>query len=205
MTNHRRHARRHAPVLLLALVTLMVAVATRMLSLATLLVSLATLTAVAPPASAHASLVRSSPADRSSVATPPTTLTLTFDENMGSPAVILVTDADGASVVRGKALVAVNVVRTGVRLAASGDYTVVYRVVSADGHPVSGRLSFSVGGRTASPGRVTAAPASVGHQDGSGSTGPPTRVIGMIAALALLGGIGLLTVRRWAPDLWSGS
>ena len=56
----------------------------------------------AAPASAHASLVRSSPVDQSSMAAAPTTVTLTFDENIRMPSVILVTDADGASVVQGK-------------------------------------------------------------------------------------------------------
>lgn len=147
----------------------------------------------AAPASAHASLVRSSPADQSSVAAAPRTVTLTFDENIRMPSVILVTDADGASVVRGKTSVVDNIASTRVSTGPSGDYTVAYRVVSADGHPVSGRLDFTVG---------------AGSHGGAGSTerpGPPTRVIGMIAALALIGGVGLLTVRRWAPNLWSSS
>ena len=45
----------------------------------------------AAPASAHASLVRSSPADESSVATGPSRVKLTFDENIRMPSVILVT------------------------------------------------------------------------------------------------------------------
>lgn len=160
----------------------------------------------AAPASAHASLVRSSPADQSSVTTAPKIVSLTFDENIRVPSVILVTDADGASVVQGKTSVVDNIVSTRVGLGTSGDYTVVYRVVSVDGHPVSGRLSFGVGtggsgGRTRPSGQVAA----VAHQHESTSTGPPSRAIGMIAVLALLGGLGLLTVRRWAPNLWSSS
>jgi methionine-rich copper-binding protein CopC len=155
----------------------------------------------AAPASAHASLVRSSPADQSSVAVAPTTVTLTFDENIRMPSVILVKNADGVSVVQGRTSAVDNIVKTRVDTGPSGVFTVAYRVVSADGHPVSGRLSFRVG--TASPGvptgQVTAA---AGHRQGSNSSTGGSRVIGMIAALALLGGIGLLTVRRWAPDLW---
>jgi methionine-rich copper-binding protein CopC len=158
----------------------------------------------AAPASAHASLVRSSPADRSSVAAAPTTVSLTFDENIRMPSVILVTGADGASVVQGKTSVVDNVATTRVDTGPSGDFIVAYRVVSADGHPVSGRLSFRVG--AGSPGAPTDQAGAVGghHQESNTSTGG-SRVIGMIAALALLGGVGLLTVRRWAPNLWSSS
>jgi copper resistance protein C len=157
----------------------------------------------AAPASAHASLVRSSPTDQSAVTTAPKIVSLTFDENIRVPSVILVTDADGAPVVQGKTSVVDNIVSTRVGLGTSGDYTVVYRVVSADGHPVSGRLSFGVGtgGGTRPSGQVAA----VSHRHESTSTGPPSRVIGMVAVLALLGGLGLLTVRRWAPNLWSSS
>lgn len=179
---------------------------------AALAVGVASLIVVAGavPASAHASLLRSSPADRSSVATAPKTVTLTFDENIAMPSVIVVTDADGASVVRGKTSVTDNTVSTRVSIAAAGSYTVVYRVVSADGHPVSGRLSFTVG--TGSPaggrgpdGSSDQAATASGQQHESTTTGPSARVMGMIGALALLGGLGLLTVRRWAPNLWSSS
>jgi methionine-rich copper-binding protein CopC len=156
----------------------------------------------AAPASAHASLVRSSPADQSSPATAPTTVTLTFDENIRMPSVVLVTNADGASVVHGKTTVVDNIARISVSTGPSGDFTVAYRVVSADGHPVSGRLSFSVG--PGSPGAPThQVTAAAGHHQESNTSTGGSRVIGMIAALALLGGVGLLTVRRWAPNLWS--
>jgi copper resistance protein C len=158
----------------------------------------------ATPASAHASLVRSSPADQSSLATAPTTVTLTFDENIRMPSVILVTGADGASVVQGQTSVVDNIAKTRVNTGPSGDFTVAYRVVSADGHPVSGRLSFSVGtGNSGVPtDKVTAA---AGHHQGNTTSTGGSRVIGMVAALALLGGVGLLTVRRWAPNLWNTS
>ena len=158
----------------------------------------------AMPASAHASLVRASPADQSSLAAAPATVTLTFDENIRMPSVILVTNAAGASVVQGATSVVDNVVKTRVNTGPSGDFTVAYRVLSADGHPVSGRLSFTVG--TGGPGRPTSqVTTATGHHHETNTSTGGTRVIGMIAALALLGGVGLLTVRRWAPNLWSSS
>src|SRR6185369_9573125 len=115
----------------------------------------------AAPASAHASLVHASPADRSAVATAPTAVSLTFDENIRMPSVILVYDADGASVVQGKTSVADNTASIGVDATATGDYTVVYRVVSTDGHPVAGRLVYRVGTGTPGSGITGHAMASV--------------------------------------------
>lgn len=160
----------------------------------------------AAPASAHASLVRTSPADRSSVATAPRTVSFTFDENIRVPSVILVTDANGVSVTAGKTSVVDNIVSIKVRIHPPGDYTAVYRVVSADGHPVSGRVSFGVGAGNhgGSTGGSGTHPVAANDQENA-ATGPPTRVVGMVAALALVAGLGLLTVRRWAPGLWSSS
>ena len=124
----------------------------------------------AAPASAHASLVRSSPADQSSVTTAPKIVSLTFDENIRVSSVILVTGPDGASVLQGKTSVVDNVVSTRVGLGTSGDYTVVYRVVSADGHPVSGRLSFGVG--TGGGARPSGQVGAVSQRHESTSTGP---------------------------------
>jgi copper resistance protein C len=158
----------------------------------------------AAPASAHASLVRSSPADQSSLATAPTTVSLTFDENIRMPSVIIVTDARGASVAQGETSVLDNTASQGVRPGTSGDYAVVYRVVSADGHPVAGRLTFGVGpGYSGSTLRSSDQVATVGHQHDGSAEGASNAVVGMIASLALAAGVGLLTIRRWAPNLWS--
>jgi methionine-rich copper-binding protein CopC len=146
------------------------------------------------PAAAHASLVGSSPADGSTVATAPKKVTLTFDETMRMPSVIVVSDADGTRVTRGRTSVIDNIASVRVGIRSSGNYIVVFRVVSADGHPVSGRVSFTVGNENTG-----------GAAGNDASSGPPTRALGMLAALALFGGVGLLTVRRWAPNLWSSS
>lgn len=96
----------------------------------------------ASPASAHAALVSTDPADGWTVRTAPTTVTLTFNEVVGQSAVV-VTAPDGSRV-SGKAssldrTVSVDLEGAGQR----GRYRVVYRVVSADGHPVSGSLAFT--------------------------------------------------------------
>ncbi|CUW28942.1 copper resistance CopC/CopD family protein [Streptomyces reticuli] len=110
----------------------------------------------AAPASAHAVLRSSDPADGTVLRTAPRQVTLTFTESVG-----LLTDSfriydPGNRRVRtgpaGHAPGRSDTARVSLpaRL-ATGTYTVAWRVVSADSHPVSGALTFSVGKRTAAP------------------------------------------------------
>ncbi|KMS86850.1 MULTISPECIES: copper resistance CopC family protein [Streptomyces] len=110
----------------------------------------------ATPASAHAVLRATDPADGTVLRTAPRHVTLTFTESVG-----LLTDSfrvydPGNRRVRtgpaGHAAGRSDTARVTLpaRLAA-GTYTVAWRVVSADSHPVSGALTFSVGKRTAAP------------------------------------------------------
>ncbi|AKN68999.1 transport integral membrane protein [Streptomyces sp. PBH53] len=110
----------------------------------------------AAPASAHAVLRASDPADGTVLRTAPRQVTLTFTESVG-----LLTDSfriydPGNRRVRtgpaGHAPGRSDTARVSLpaRL-ATGTYTVAWRVVSADSHPVSGALTFSVGKRTAAP------------------------------------------------------
>lgn len=100
------------------------------------------------PASAHDDLLESSPAAGSTVETLPSELTLTFSANLidgdGSTEVV-VTDAAGTSVTDGPATVnGSQVVQPLVAEADAGDYRVIWKVVSSDGHATSKEFSFSV-------------------------------------------------------------
>jgi copper resistance protein C len=99
-----------------------------------------------PPAQAHAVLVSVTPADNSTVARAPTRVTLVFDENIRAPSKIVVSGPSGQRVDRGSTAVVDNRVSVLVRLqprsADVGRYVIGYRVVSADGHPVSGQRTF---------------------------------------------------------------
>jgi methionine-rich copper-binding protein CopC len=95
------------------------------------------------PADAHASLVSTSPADGSRISTAPATVELTFSEDVGS-GFVAVTAPDGTKLKTSRAHISGAQVHAD--LAASdqrGRYTVAYRVVSADGHPVSGAFTFT--------------------------------------------------------------
>ena len=101
----------------------------------------------ASPASAHAVLVASSPADRAHLDTPPSVVTLTFSENISaSLGAVKVFDSDAKRVDNGNLEVRNNVVSLGFQEGlGDGGYIVTYRVISADSHPVAGAFTFSVG------------------------------------------------------------
>jgi copper transport protein len=99
-------------------------------------------------ASAHATLESSSPADGQSVLTSPSEIRITFSEAVTTISDGLsVLNADGKTVdtgsseiVDGRTLVA-PISET----LSDGTYVATYRVLSADGHPVSGSFLFGVG------------------------------------------------------------
>ncbi|MFC4854850.1 copper resistance CopC family protein [Actinophytocola glycyrrhizae] len=104
--------------------------------------------ALVPAASAHNSLTGSNPADKAVLDTGPAEVVLTFDQPVQEGEglnTIAVTGPDGEQWQGGGATVDSNVVSAPVReLGPSGVYTIGYRIVSADGHPVSGELTFTV-------------------------------------------------------------
>ena len=99
-------------------------------------------------ASAHATLESSSPADGQSVLTSPSEIRITFSEAVTTiSGALSVLNADGKTVdvgntevVGGRTLVA-PISET----LSDGTYVATYRVLSADGHPVSGSILFGVG------------------------------------------------------------
>ena len=111
------------------------------------LLALAASLFVTAPASAHAALSWSSPEVSSSVSEAPTQVTLVFDDEIqvieGTESnIITVTDENDRHFETGD--VTVNGGKVGVELSPlnEGTYTVAYRVVSADGHPVSSKYQF---------------------------------------------------------------
>lgn len=156
--------------------------------------------ALAAPASAHNSLISSNPADEVSMETGPETVVLTFDqpvqdgEGLNS---VAVTGPDGTEWQAGPATVDSNVVAMPVReLGPKGVYTIGYRIVSADGHPVSGKLTFTLtkaGDGTPAPANAgSAAPGTSGG--GSGGGGVPIWV--WLAGAVVLLGAGLFVAMR---------
>ena len=113
----------------------------------TLLAILAGSILLAPSASAHAVFVASNPAKNSMVTIMPKSVSIRFDDKIieiaGKHANVLsVTDAKGHLISTGNATVAGNTVSTEIKAgAAKGRVTLSWRVISDDGHPVTG-ISF---------------------------------------------------------------
>ncbi|MFF7155744.1 copper resistance protein CopC [Streptomyces sp. NPDC008139] len=113
---------------------------------------LALLLGVAAPASAHAALIRTDPADGSVVQSAPQRVVLTFSEGVLLSADSLrVLDPQGKDVAVGKpqhdsgkdsGSTATVGLRPGI---GNGTYTVAWKAVSQDSHPVAGAFTFSVG------------------------------------------------------------
>jgi len=103
----------------------------------------------ASEAFAHAALVSVEPPDGSVLAQAPKRLELRFSESVTAGAVNLI---DAAGRLRGDAAVdatADSVVVTLPEGLPQGTSIVSYRVISQDGHPVTGAVTFSVGAATA--------------------------------------------------------
>ncbi len=161
--------------------------------LASALVGVVLALAPASPAAAHASLVRTDPTEGQVLPESPGVARLTFDETVSVPAGgVQLFDADG-DVVSSEASArdAVLIVDLPETL-ADGSYVVSWRVVSADGHPVAGALTFSVG----QPSAVVTPPSSPNETSSSSVRGALSAVQGA-GYLGLFLGAGLLVFAAW--------
>ncbi|MEU0720507.1 copper resistance CopC family protein [Streptomyces lavendulocolor] len=115
--------------------------------------ALAALAVAAPRAAAHTELDISSPGANAELAGLPPRVTLTFSDPMTQKyAKVAVTTSDGKSAADGEPQVSGKQVTLALDPASpAGRYTVGYRVVSADGHPVSGSYTFTVAATNPSP------------------------------------------------------
>jgi copper transport protein len=127
----------------------------RLLAAATLVAAVVLLSA--SPASAHAVLVASTPADGAHLDTPPDTVRLEFNEPVSAAlGGLRVYESGGDRVDTGETRSDGSIVEVDLRDGlGDGAYVATYRVVSADGHPVQGGLVFSVGDAEADPALIS--------------------------------------------------
>ena len=161
----------------------------------------------APAASAHAGLLRTTPGDAEILETGPLEVTLTFSEPVGTGlgALRVLTAkgerVDNGTVTRTAGNTVVHVpVRPGI---AEGTYVVVWRVVSADSHPVSGAFTFQVGSANVDPESL------LGKGDLTSLSDSPrspsvllgvSRLLGFAALMVLLGG-AIFCLLLWPAGL----
>jgi len=172
----------------------------------------------AAPASAHTALKSSDPKAGAEVA-PPTEITLTYTETVRLPRVIL-TGPDGARHEAGAATASGDTVTQPVNgTLPNGTYRVGWRVVSTDGHPVTGTFSFTVTGSPGSGGSgpsgapaadpaqapgaapsAGAATAPAAGQGGSDGSSSGWLWIGLAGLVVVLGVGGVAWARRPSED-----
>ncbi|WP_214111332.1 copper resistance CopC family protein [Acrocarpospora catenulata] len=168
--------------------------------LTVLLLGVAVTALPVPAAQAHNILVGSDPAKGATLSTAPTEVTLTFDQPVRVEfAKMALTDAAGTHYESGKVTADDKDVTIAVRaLTAPGQYTIGYQILSNDGHPVTGGVTFTYapGGTASATPTAPATPAppadSPAPVPASAAQAPPTGgswvwglLIGMAALLAL--------------------
>ncbi|MFJ8488601.1 copper resistance protein CopC [Streptomyces sp. NPDC094038] len=161
----------------------------------------ALLLASAAPASAHAALRGSDPADGAVLKSSPGSVTLTFTESVGLlDDSFRVYDPTNHRVDTGEAEhgpAGSDTARiTFPKKLGTGTFTVAWRVVSADSHPVSGALTFSVGKPSATTATVSTGPV---ENPLTGSLYNIGRYVAYLAVALLIGAVAFLAVCR-PPD-----
>lgn len=169
-------------------------------ALGTLGTLLALMLAGAAPASAHATLDSTDPAQNSVVATAPPAVTLTFSESVSlSGDSVRVLDPAGKAVDTGNPAHADgkgNTARVGLNSGlANGTYTVAWRAVSEDSHPVGGAFTFSIG--APSDTSVSATALQGAKADGLVAALYGTGRTVAYAAFALLAGVAAFVLLCW--------
>lgn len=108
--------------------------------------ALAAAALIGTPAAAHDTLISSTPSTGEVLEQAPEEIRLTFSADLlDLGGEILVTDEQGAQHTDGAMVVDGADASIGVDDLADGGYTVAWRVVSSDGHPISGVIPFAVG------------------------------------------------------------
>ncbi|HSP52914.1 MAG TPA: copper resistance protein CopC [Cryobacterium sp.] len=178
--------------------------------LALAVIGLSVLGPTAPAANAHDSVLLTVPADGEQIDLAPTEIAITFtDDILELGAIVMVVDGEDKNWAEGD--VRLDGTQATQPVAADlpdGAYDVRWRVVSADGHPVSGTFAFTVGDAepepaatagataTADPPRDDDAASADAGESTTAGTGLPLVVVGLLGALGGIAVFALFTVWR---------
>ncbi|MGN5240890.1 MULTISPECIES: copper resistance protein CopC [unclassified Rhodococcus (in: high G+C Gram-positive bacteria)] len=124
------------------------------------------------PAQAHSTLIGSTPAADAAVAGSPEEIELQFNQTINTAfATVTLTDGEGTQRGSSESIVDGDRVRLSIpEPLAAGGYTVGYRVISADGHPITGSYAFTV---TAAAGQTPAPDAPTASSDATSAAAAP--------------------------------
>lgn len=132
----------------------------------------------ATPASAHDELISTNPADGATLTQAPASLELTYSGDImdvDGANQVRVTNAAGDSVTDGEPEIDGAVVTQDLATAAADDtYTVTWRVVSSDGHPIQGTFTYTVGEGSTADSATTQAAATAAAEPSAENTGSAT-------------------------------
>lgn len=152
----------------------------------------------APTASAHSVVTGSDPADGSQVEQGPEQVSISFNEVPQSQfATLNVVGPDGNLWSKGDPRIEGQSIVVDVgELGPIGDYTIAYRVTSADGHPISGTIGFTLTKEgSGTPGAAADASAETDSDGGGGLPLWPFLIVG-----GLVFGGGLAYALRGPKD-----
>jgi len=155
-------------------------------ALTVLFLALGLSVAAAPSAFAHAALISTDPADGAIVEAPPEQITLTYNEQITlTDDGVRLFDPDGQAAKLPARAVDSKILADLPADLSDGTYVLSWRLVSADSHPLSGAISFSIGVPSVNPVQVPD-PADGGVVDGLYSAAQTLGYLGLALVLGLL-------------------
>lgn len=162
------------------------------------------LLAGAGPASAHDVLISSDPADGATLDVAPAAVSFTFDAAVQNYDPVLLIYGPNGNTFGGTPTVTGSVISAPLHAGPAGSYRAVYRIVSADGHPVTGQITFTLtaaaaGTALGTPNAQGTGPAGGPPADHAGSSGgglSPWLWVGIGVAAVLVVAAVVIALRR---------
>jgi len=144
----------------------------------------------AAAASAHDVLVATDPANGAVLEAPPGQVRLTFtDPVLDGTAQVRVDGPSGVAPIGPVSVAGSAVIVPLTAALPGGGYTVLWRVTSQDGHPVSGTFTFTVGGSPGTAAAATAAPVASGSSpSNAAASSTPVAVALLLTSLVVAAG-----------------
>jgi methionine-rich copper-binding protein CopC len=126
------------------------------------------------PAFAHSDLKSTTPVDGATLDTSPPEVTLVFtDKVLSDFTQVMLTGPDGA-VELAAPTSAKDTVTQPLPTLTNGPYTLAYRIVSADSHPIAGQIAFTIAGTAASATPPASETPSVAASEGTAPAAEPS-------------------------------